>query len=86
MNDFDPETGISAYMHCVHCLDNCPSDQSPAEYARLSIGASPTGDLIVFCNRHHAIVAKMRNDEIGEQFFKAGGVECSCCGKGEKAH
>jgi hypothetical protein len=84
--DFDPETGISAYMHCTFCLEQCPPDQSPAEFARLSIGASPQGDLIVWCNRHGVCVTRMRNDEIGEAFFKAGGVECSCCGKGEKAH
>jgi hypothetical protein len=86
MNDFDPETGIAAYMHCVECISECPPNQSPAQYARLSIGASPNGDLIVWCNRHSMAVTRMRNDEIGQEFFRAGSVECSCCGKGERTH
>jgi len=84
--DFDPETGISAYLHCMHCIESCPKDESPAEYARLSIGASPTGDLIVWCNRHGVCVLNIRNDKIGEELFQAGGAECAGCGKGEKSH
>ena len=50
---------IHAYMHCGHCLDEFKAGkakgESPASYARLSIGMTKLG-FQVWCNRHNANV------------------------------
>lgn len=45
------EPQITAYMHCSKCLEERPADQSPQEFADLSVGFTREG-LQVFCNRH----------------------------------
>ena len=42
---------IGRYFHCSLCIDEKPADQSPQDWARLSIGFTPIG-LQVWCNRH----------------------------------
>jgi len=42
---------IEGFMHCGKCLDERPSDKSPEEWARLSVGFTPIG-LQVWCVRH----------------------------------
>jgi hypothetical protein len=42
---------IGAFMHCALCLKERPSNQSPLEWARLSVGWTPVG-LQVWCVRH----------------------------------
>lgn len=42
---------IGAYLHCAKCLEELPEDQSPAEFARLSVGWTRLG-LQVWCHRH----------------------------------
>lgn len=34
---------IDSYFHCKQCLLERPKDQSPAEWARLSVGSTPKG-------------------------------------------
>lgn len=45
------EPQINAYMHCSKCLEERPADQSPQEWADLSVGFTREG-VQVFCNRH----------------------------------
>jgi hypothetical protein len=34
---------IVMYAHCVRCLGECPEEESPREWARLSVGTTPIG-------------------------------------------
>lgn len=45
---------IGAFIHCGLCLDECPEDQSPAEWARLN-GWTKRG-IQVWCVRHNCNV------------------------------
>lgn len=47
---------IRAYAHCVQCMREKPQNVSPAEWARLSVGATPVG-VQVWCVRHNVNVA-----------------------------
>ena len=86
MNDIDTETGIVAYMHCIHCLHECPEGISPADYSNLSIGVSPHGALIVWCNRHKVAVFDCPGEQVEETLMLAAGTECECCHGKETAH
>ncbi len=46
------EVEIHSYMHCAKCLKELPSGESPASFARLSVGWTRLG-LQVWCNRHN---------------------------------
>jgi hypothetical protein len=50
------KNGISMFLHCSRCLECRPEDQSPADWARLSIGFTKEG-LQVWCWRHGINVA-----------------------------
>lgn len=50
------ENGIRMYFHCSACLREKPASQSPADWARLSVGFTKEG-LQVWCWRHGLNVA-----------------------------
>lgn len=50
------KNGISMFLHCGKCLECRPEDQSPADWARLSVGFTKEG-LQVWCWRHGINVA-----------------------------
>lgn len=78
MTDSDPKTGIYAYMHCVMCLNDMPSHLTPQIYAKLAVGVSPEGDLIVWCLRHDTPVTRMPNDKVADELMLAAHSECDC--------
>ncbi len=49
MSKKEPEIG--AYLHCAKCLEELPETESPASFARLSVGWTRLG-LQVWCSRH----------------------------------
>ena len=51
-----PINKIGQFWHCEECLEEKPEDQSPEEWARLSVGATETG-FQVWCVRHDMNVA-----------------------------
>lgn len=46
---------IVRYMHCALCLAELPAGESPASFARLSVGFTKLG-VQVWCARHEANV------------------------------
>lgn len=79
MNECDPDTGIVAYMHCSLCLSECSNlHVAPSDYSRISVGTSPEGDLVVWCNRHNTLVIQLPNSEIAEELFKVASADCDC--------
>lgn len=42
---------IGSFIHCKKCLSELPPDESPASWARLSVGWTKLG-LQVWCERH----------------------------------
>lgn len=59
---------IASYIHCGKCLEELPSDQSPAEYADYSVGFTRLG-IQVFCNRHqvnvvHVDLSRSSSDKV----------------------
>lgn len=61
-----------SYLHCGRCIREKPDDQSPEEWARLSVAATDTG-LLVRCVRHDAEVAHFElKTPLDEQ--------CAACG------
>jgi hypothetical protein len=50
------KNSIVSYFHCRRCLEQRPEDQSPAQWARLSVGFTQQG-LQVWCARHGINVA-----------------------------
>lgn len=42
---------IQLYFHCSKCIDERPSDQSPAEFQRIQAGWTARG-FQVWCTRH----------------------------------
>lgn len=53
MSEISNKLSIRAYLHCGKCLDELPNGESPASYARLSVGWTREG-LQVWCCRHEA--------------------------------
>ncbi len=83
-NDVDVDTGISTYMHCFECMKELPQNQSPRDFARLSVGISPSGDLIVWCVRHDILVAHLLNSELTEALQSMAQQACACVRHGKK--
>ncbi len=79
MTRVDPETGIVAYLHCARCLNE-------NEWADISVGVSPEGDLIIWCNRHGEKVTRMLNETVAHDLMLAAGMECAHCHKKGLAH
>lgn len=48
----DAPNMIETYVTCRRCEDERPKDQTPAQWARLGVGITETGDLQVWCVRH----------------------------------
>lgn len=46
---------VQQFAHCGLCLEELPSDQSPAEWARLNFGWTKSG-FQLWCERHQANV------------------------------
>jgi hypothetical protein len=46
---------IVKFIHCMKCLDERPSNQSPREYAQLEFGFTKPG-IQVWCKRHEVNV------------------------------
>lgn len=55
---------IVRFMHCRMCLDECPSDLSPREYAQLEVGFTKPG-VQIWCKRHEVNVMHMDFDGAG---------------------
>ena len=70
------------YIHCPDCLDELDSmpNVSPKEYARLSIGVSPLGGLVIECFRHDVIIESISNDCIADSLMIISEEECGNCG------
>ena len=47
---------IVQYMHCRKCLEEKPSDRSPAEWADSELGFTKEG-IQIWCNRHNINLA-----------------------------
>jgi hypothetical protein len=58
------DAGIETFMHCATCIDELPEGQSPAKYARLNIGGTPDGWLVIGCVRHGCEVAAFRTNGV----------------------
>jgi hypothetical protein len=54
-DDISAKMSIVKFFHCGRCLDERPSDQSPREWARLSVGWTKQG-FQVWCYRHECNV------------------------------
>lgn len=76
---------VSFWMHCGKCLAERPDGISPKDYARQQAGATPTGDVIIWCNRHECEVGRLELSEKQAAEFQT----CSCgeCNSGTiKSH
>lgn len=79
MHKADPKTGIVAFFHCSHCLEE---RGEPSIY----VGASPEGDLIVWCARHNAPIVVMPNGTVAKELRDVAGFECECGNHKETLH
>jgi len=67
------------WLHCDKCLAELPAEQSPAEYSKLSVGVTDSGEAIVWCNRHHCGVVKLQlSDEEAARWDRCSCGKCSC--------
>lgn len=71
-NEPEPKTGILLYLHCKKCLQEKPSNISPAQYQQTQSGISPEGNLIVWCLRHDILVCLLSGSESMRQLVGAG--------------
>lgn len=58
--------GIKTFFHCSRCLEERPESQSPADWARLSVGFTREG-MQVWCWRHGLNVAHIHFEGIMHQ-------------------
>jgi hypothetical protein len=79
MHKADTRTGIVAFIHCSYCLEE-------REAPDTCLGASPEGDLIVWCNRHNVAICRIPNDTIASELMKLAGFECECGQHKETLH
>jgi hypothetical protein len=77
---------ILTYAHCGQCLDSLPKNESPASYARLSVGFTEIG-LQIWCERHNMNVLsidfegkKHPANNNGIRPAKGSVVNCESCG------
>lgn len=54
---------IKLYFHCAKCLEELPDGESPAGYARYSMGRTDTG-LQIWCERHNCNITKIEAKEV----------------------
>ena len=67
------------FLHCQQCLLELPKDQSPAEYARISVGVTADADLSVWCNRHDMAVTILQNDQVADVLRQVADTPCPAC-------
>lgn len=58
------------YFHCARCISEMPEDQSPREWARLSIAAVNGRILEVRCVRHDLPVITLF--AVGDRLYRSG--------------
>lgn len=56
--ELSTENQIDDFMHCALCLAELPKGDTPADYARLSVGFTPRG-VQVWCWRHQCNVCNI---------------------------
>lgn len=68
---------ITAYMHCIKCLEEMPEGTSPQAFARTQTGVTGDGGIQVWCTRHHANVMLLHPAD----FDKLAGFahQCDAC-------
>jgi hypothetical protein len=79
MHKADPKTGIVAFLNCSHCLEE-------REMPSIYVGASPEGDLIVWCSKHDVAIVKMLNDTVASELRSLANFECECGQHKETLH
>lgn len=68
------------FLTCTSCLVETPPNTPPSDYARIEVGITKTGDLIVWCRRHDAPIAMMKNGSIDLGLAELSSASCGCCG------
>ena len=71
-------TGIQMYIHCHKCMEEVARmpGASPKEYARTQTGVTPSGSLVVWCNRHDEAVCVFTNDTVQQWLLRLAGTSC----------
>jgi hypothetical protein len=69
---------ISMFFHCKQCLAEIPPNTSHEEYARLSVGITPEGDIQVWCVRHDTNIVHTGKQKLPEH------PKCAHCEAEEK--
>ena len=49
------------YLHCRHCINQKPKNQSAEEYARISVASTKVG-ILIWCVRHDEMIAHFPYD------------------------
>jgi hypothetical protein len=70
-----------AFIHCNYCLQEVPKGVSANDWARLSVGVTPTADLVVWCVRHEIPVIIHKQGQIDSDLRDAVFSPCARCGK-----
>lgn len=74
---------IHRFLHCATCLrelDDMDNMITPEDYSQMEVGVSVNGDLLVWCRRHHAYAAVIKNNRLSEILGKIASAPCSDCG------
>ena len=58
---------VVVYVACQRCSAETPMGLFPVKHARLSVGITNAGALIIWCERHGCQVAKYANDAIAQR-------------------
>lgn len=74
------------FVNCTDCLSEIPEGASAQDYARLSLAATPQGDLLLGCNRHNVIVTLIPNKDLAMAFKSLGLQTCTGCGSPGHKH
>ena len=64
------------YLHCATCLKELPKGESPASYARLEVGITDQGNVLIWCLRHDMEVATLTPELIRDV---AENPRCDAC-------
>lgn len=76
----DPKTGISMQLVCRLCLNDARSNEAAQDLSSFKVGVTPTGGLVVWCNKHDALVMKVENAEVQVELMKIAHSQCDDCG------
>lgn len=70
------------FLHCIPCRETAiASNQDAREYARIEVGVTKAGSLILWCVRHDAPIFMFGNDEIGPMLKNVASQPCQGCGE-----